>query len=265
MSKSKIIVGSILVGIIACICFSLSYWQFSRLAELKEYNAQISKQMKAPPENFHEIIKNASIQEVKTNQYRPVKVTGVYDEAGEVLISGRSRKDDPGYLVVTPLVLSDTKAREIVYVNRGWISQSLGDMILDTDDKTAIVPAEGYDQERTVVGYVRKNEAKQLYGNDTQVAKNNRVSTRISTEVFTNLSGINKTGTLYPLWIHETHEYIDGKIYKNSNTKYPYSLDDPKLTDRNNLSYALQWIAFSVIAIVVWVLVCKKQMKRPAK
>ena len=56
--------------------------------------------------------------------YKPIKIRGIFDHSKETLV-GRTRHDDRGYEVITPLytsVDSRTGALKGIFVNRGRIS-----------------------------------------------------------------------------------------------------------------------------------------------
>lgn len=210
--------------------------------------------------------------DVARNEYRQVSVGGVFDVHGQVLISGRSRNDSAGYNVMTPLKMSDSSSSHqgnIVYVNRGWIPQTLGDALLDGSARAdAIAPPGGYEKERQVVGLVRKNESKQFLGENKQITKSNPISPRISSELFEKVSGVSDADLIYKLWIQEKYEVVDGKKVSNkvdSIVNYPTQLEKPKLTELNHFSYALQWIFFGITALITWGVICKKALDKEKK
>ncbi len=261
----KYLLGHFLVCVIVVSCFFLSFWQFSRLSERKELNKRVTARMSMPSKPLVDIMDPSSELDVEKNEYRQASMRGTYDPQGQVLISGRSRNDTAGYNVVTPLEIADTNS--VVYINRGWIPQQLGDALLNgTATQEAIAPQGGYEKEREVVGLIRKNEAKQLLGDDKQVAQEKPTAVRISSDLFLTISGVDRND-LFSLWIQEKHEKVDGKNVTSTQSKesYPNVLDLPELTELNHFSYAVQWITFGVIAAITWVIVCKKALEKNRK
>ncbi len=272
----KYIAGHVLVAIIVSSCFFLSYWQFSRLSERKELNTRIEARMLQPQVELSSIIlPTDSPVVIKKNEYRRVEVEGTYEESGQVLISGRTQEGEPGYNVITPLVVVQATKEQnkidqaVVYVNRGWIPQPLGDALangsVDGDD---IAPPQGYEMPRTVVGLVRKNESKQILNTAKQVQRQKAITTRISTELLLNISGATNKDRLYPLWIQKQYEKIDGKKVaadRNASVVYPATLPRPELTERNHFSYALQWVLFGFVAMITWGVICKAAVIRSRK
>lgn len=249
-------IGHVLVVLIAVTCFSLSAWQFSRLSERKELNASIENRSARAISSLMDLVgRDPDDVHVSDVEYRRVRVTGKYQSDGEVLVSGRARDGDPGYNVLTPLYITDT--RSVVYVNRGWIPQSMGDALQSEDaHRQAIAPEKGYNTQVTVTASILPNEKKGLLSHNTLVGKNH-VAIRIDTALYVNqVSGHD----VYPFWLLDRTERSD--LYKKS---FPSMLAAPALSERNHLSYALQWIAFGVIAIVTWIVICKKSTRAKKK
>ncbi len=271
--KGKYIIGHILVLIVFITCSILSFWQFSRLSERKELNSQIEAAMQADPVKLDSILLPGDKDEVVDEfEYRRVNVIGNYQQKGEVLILGRSKDQEPGYLVVTPFAinadLSSGNALEgdIVYINRGWIPQVLGDGLLNESiSRTEIEPNLGYETLRTVSGLVRANEAPMLLAQKDQIEKG--VANRIDTGLFLELSNTSEN-FMYPLWIQKVSETQNGKVTTAKDQQendFPKILDLPELTERNHLSYAIQWAIFGIIAIVTWTVICYQAVKKSSR
>lgn len=265
--SKKYIFGHFLVIIIAVLCCVASVWQFSRLADRKELNSKIESRTNRREVSLLEILNaDSTSEDVEKNEYRKVSLEGTYEEQGEVLISGRFVDGEPGYNVVTPLVLSNSKG--VVFINRGWIKLTLGDAISAGEaDKDEIIPVGGYNQVREVIGLVRKNEVKQLLNSNQNVQKNDAVSTRISTDIFQELLG-SKSRKIIPLWIQLEFQKIDGeKITENAGIEktYPIAVAAPELTEKNHFSYAIQWLMFAIVAVATWSVICFKVVKTGGK
>jgi len=103
---------------------ALGVWQLHRLAWKEGLIAEVSARVGAPPvglppESAWPSLKPADYE------YRHVRAAGFYDFAHQALIfralgNPRGRYGGPGYLVLTPLKLSDGA---IVIVNRGFIPE----------------------------------------------------------------------------------------------------------------------------------------------
>jgi cytochrome oxidase assembly protein ShyY1 len=262
MFSRKIIVGHFLVLIIAASCFALSAWQFARLHQREHLNKKVESRETFTPQPLNEVATNKSISSI---EYRNVALTGHYLTKGQIFISGRSDNEDAGYNVLTPFQLDNDK---VVYVNRGWIPQTLGDAFRDGDASAdAVEPVQGYKHERTVVGLVRKNEPKPFLGNNNQVGSDG-IGNRIAVQLFRDYSHFS-TKNLYMFWIQETSEHVDGKTIKQERNdapiKYPTLLEKPSLSTGPHLSYAIQWIFFGFLAIITWGVICFQSQKKAKK
>lgn len=264
----KYILGHIAVIAFVVSCVLLSNWQFTRLNERKDLNSKIKQRMSEQSVELGAIVStNADKSNVGDIEYRRVKTTGIYDESAQVLISGRFVDGEPGYNVVTAMKIEGTK--NIVFVNRGWLKQALGDAIIDgSTDASSLAPVDGYGAQREVVGLVRKNEGKSLLEKGEKLKKSLAVSPRISTTILTDVLNREESDNVYPFWLQSQYEKIDGtKIDINGGREktYPIVLANPELTERNHFSYMLQWAAFAIIAIVVWFIVCRNALIKARK
>src|ERR1700691_6549671 len=102
----------------------LGVWQLKRLAWKEGLIAAVESRTTAPP-----VAIPPPEEWVKLNprdyEYRHVRLSGVYDYAHQALVfralsSPRGRYGGPGYLVMTPLELSDGAS---VIVNRGFVPE----------------------------------------------------------------------------------------------------------------------------------------------
>lgn len=266
--SKRYVLGHIAVGLIIATCLTASFWQFSRLSDRKDMNSTIKARMESSSVELGSFIgPDASEKEIEQAQYRSVQVQGSFDEGGEVFISGRFIDGEPGYNVVTPFYFYEKNGEFIVWVNRGWIKQPLGDEIVSgASIKSEITPEGGYEMERQITGLIRMNESKQLLSKTNSVEKSDPVSTRISTTLFGDLLGESKNDSVYPFWLQmDTQKLIGEKTKSTSDqeTTYPIILEKPELTEKNHLSYAIQWIGFALIAAITWTLICKKAISSP--
>ncbi|HQZ14551.1 MAG TPA: SURF1 family protein [Acidimicrobiia bacterium] len=258
----KLIFGSLFVVIVVAVCLLASFWQFSRLAERKDLNAKIESRMNLDPfELTGEIVGQSSELNLNDFEYRSIQVRGSFIKEGQVIVAGRSFEGAPGFNVVTPLKLE--KGEAIIYVNRGWIPQSLGDLIIDNNAEKDIEPLGGYSQNREVIGMVMKNEPKRIVGS-SQLNTETQVSPRIATDTFSVLFNKSEAQKVTNFWIQEDFQKVDGKrVVKSSPQKeiFPKQIPKPELNERNHFSYALQWLSFALVAIITWIVILKKQKR----
>ncbi len=94
---------------------ALGCWQLQRYQEKQDLSALYKAQSKK------EIIQlDGSQQAVDELRYRLVVVSGEYDSEHQFLVDNRVYKSKPGYFVLTPLRLKQSKWA--ILVNRGWVS-----------------------------------------------------------------------------------------------------------------------------------------------
>lgn len=262
-SSRKLYLGHFLVFLVVIGCLIASFWQFSRLSERKDLNEKISKAMQSKPIDLpQELFGQDSKDTIVEYEYRPVEITGEYIEDSDVLVAGRTFEGQPGFNVLT--AFKTVNEDVIIFINRGWISQNLGDSIIDKKvNRSVIEPSQGFNTQRTVVGLFRKNESKRLL-TTSKLNKETRVSTLISSEVLKDGLQTNYAELAANFWIQEDHSIIDGKkVAKSSPSKevFPKQILFPELNERNHLSYAIQFLSFALIAIITWIVILRKQRK----
>jgi surfeit locus 1 family protein len=132
--RRALTVAVVLLG--AAVCVRLGFWQISRLHEKQHLNAQLRSAMANPPRQIEET--EVPLEAIRD---RPVELHGWYDEAHQLLLTGRSHGGSPGVHIVTPLRLMSGRA---VLVDRGWVYAG--------DAATALPQHWPEPGERTVIG-----------------------------------------------------------------------------------------------------------------
>ncbi|MGW4033537.1 SURF1 family cytochrome oxidase biogenesis protein [Streptomyces sp. NPDC004838] len=99
----------------------LGFWQFHRHERRVEQNALIARNLEAAPVPMTDLT-SPGHRVPRSDYWRTVTATGVYDVANEVVVRRRTNADERvGFHVLTPLLLTDGRA---VLVNRGWVPAS---------------------------------------------------------------------------------------------------------------------------------------------
>ena len=109
--RTALMAGAVIV--LAAICVRLGFWQLSRLAQKRAWNAAQREALAAPPIDLG-LDRSAGLATVRHHR---VRARGHYDETHQVLLAGRSHGGSPGVHVVTPLIVEGGSA---VLVDRGW-------------------------------------------------------------------------------------------------------------------------------------------------
>jgi cytochrome oxidase assembly protein ShyY1 len=226
----------VLVGVMA----NLSLWQFQRLDERKEFNQQVRANAAQPPVGLAELIE-LPIGDI---EWRKVIVSGTFRPADEVIVLNRSQDGTAGYDPLTPLDTTVGTDAYVVLVDRGFVPlatdtpppptgqiEFLGRVRLSQERRLGALtdPAEG------VLDEVQRIDVERLSG---------QMATASSQEVL-------------PF-------YVDLLESPAITSNLPARVADPELSNGSHLSYAIQWIIFSLCAVVAWVFLVRKAL-RPAQ
>lgn len=225
-----------------------SAWQFSRLADVQASNAQIRNNEAAAVVDVGDLAATTGRVEAE-DEWRPVRATGVFDGT-DVLVRRKSYEQQTGYWVVSRLMRTD--APDIVVV-RGWIPSG-------RDARTAPLWQPAARGEVTVEGRAR-----------TSPERRGAAPTDLPT---------GQVDELYPvelaaMWgLTPGVDLIDGfveltRLTPAATAAYPDAFDPlplqpPSLSERNHWSYAWQWRAFMLLAVVGWVILVRAQAQRDA-
>jgi surfeit locus 1 family protein len=99
---------------ILALCLALGVWQMERREWKRDILDRIAANQSAPPIALDELLKGDPLR----REYGKASVTGVFLHDKEFHLAARSRKDDVGIQVVTPVV---TDSGAIVLFDRGWV------------------------------------------------------------------------------------------------------------------------------------------------
>ena len=104
--------------------YSLSQWQWHRLAQREAHNKLIVSNENRSPLTVEQSLESNSLSESESAKFRralqwsPVTVTGTWDSTRQVFVRKQSYESNLGFWVVTPLLTNNGRT---VLVNRGWI------------------------------------------------------------------------------------------------------------------------------------------------
>ena len=211
-------VFGIISVMVAAGCVRLGFWQLSRLDTRQALNAEVRAQLARPPVHL------GAGDGDSVGVYRRVRAEGVYDSTLTVVEVLRARGGAPGVYLVSPLRLSDGRG---VLVERGWVP---------SPDARTVSPSRYAWSERVVVeGFVTPvmTGGERPAGADSGV-----VHVRGADPV------VWREAVSYPL--------LPILVRRTGGTDHPdlTPLDPPELTNGPHLSYAVQWFAFAVVAVV---------------
>ncbi len=103
------------------VCVLLGFWQLERRATRLATIAVVEAGFDADPQSFSRVLGPPGSTFDDVDEYTPVRVRGVYDEQGTLLVRNRPLEGTYGYYVLVPLELRGDDAGTTLLVNRGWI------------------------------------------------------------------------------------------------------------------------------------------------
>lgn len=218
---------------VAAICVALGVWQLRRLSDRRALNDEILLARAAPA-----VVARSASDFGSFGPYRRVIVRGTYDVDAEVLLYGRSLREQPGHEVVTPLVFDDGSA---VLVIRGWVPFSVAPRapVTEASPTARRVLVEGWLVPPETTGESRPDRDGVVRTLDIQGIGN----------------GV--TDDLAPLAI-QLHEQDPAPA------SLPEPVPLPELSEGPHLSYAIQWFSFAAIAVAGAVVLLRRE-RRPAR
>lgn len=213
---------------------SLGLWQLRRLDDRRDTNARIREGGRSTAV-LDSVVRPAQGAVPDEARFERVEVRGTFDAAHEVLIRFRSDNGLPGYEVLSPLVVRD---RTAVLVDRGWVPLEIGDA--PPSERTAPPPGEV-----TVTGLLLRGEEAGRFRPET------RADGRLVIGAV-HVAGLEERlpYDLYPGFVQ--------LVAPDDPGNYPVPLDEPGLDDGPHLTYAMQWFAFAIIALVGWALLVRR-------
>lgn len=211
--------------LIAIVGFGLlSRWQWQRADERRLDRQAVQAQTGQPVIDI-----GAAIDQPV--EWEPVVATGIFDSTATKLVRQRPLDGANGFWVLTPLATADGE----VWVNRGWIPTS--------GVATARIPAPSAPAgEVTVQGYVRLvEESPSPAPDDLPQGQVVAVSP-------------------------QSWERGSGEIYIQAATSSPpdtavVRLGLPEIDEGRNVSYAVQWIVFALVAMVGWFFFLRREAR----
>lgn len=239
----KWLVGHALVLVIVVSFAQLGFWQLRRFEQRSARNAVAEARLAAPPVTL-DVALDAALADVAAGvaargafYARRVAVSGTFEPADEVLRRPVSRNGTPGYHVVTPLAVAGDPQGRRLWVERGWVPQEMGSVPL----VDAPPPAGTVD----VVGWLRAPDVPPT-GWVASLAPRDPADGRLDVVAYVDvvrLAGQVDGPTVPAVLLLES-------VVPSSPETLPLAPEVPLLGPGSNLGYAIQWFAFTLIALV---------------
>jgi len=213
---------------------NLGFWQLRRLDERKEFNATVEARYDEPPVPLDELL-TPTADSFDDLEWRPVTASGTYLPDETFVVVNRSQNGAAGRNVVVPLQLDDG---HLVLVNRGFVPLSVAEL----------PPLPAIDVE--IVGHLRTSQVRRTGQLSDPAEGDLTEAQRVDIERLTP----QLPGEVAPM-------YIDlATSDPPEEPGYPQPVAAPDLSERNHLSYAVQWFIFSIAVAVGWVLAVRKSL-----
>lgn len=218
-----------LTVVFALTCGLLSWWQWARRAETAAENQRVEQNYDAEPRAIDDVLPGLDSWDAD-EEWTRVELRGEYLAEEQLLVRNRVLGGNPGFEQLVPFRLDDGT---VVVVDRGWLPLGNGEHALPD-----VVPAppEG---EVTLIARLRGAEP-ELRG---RTAPEGQLA---SIDVATIVDGLGVEGY--------TGAYALVASEDPAVEPMPAQRPRPEEDEGMHISYALQWIAFGVLAFVglVW-------------
>jgi cytochrome oxidase assembly protein ShyY1 len=239
--RPRWIFGTLLVLVVAVAFVELGFWQIRRLHERRDFNASVTRAERETPRPLSQVLRGGSSADPDTIAYQRVVVRGTYDTAREVILFGRSRNEEPGNHVLTPLRTTDGTA---LVVDRGWVP-----LAFDTPPLTQGAPPTGTVTATGILWPAEESGPPDPADDPvTQFAK-------------IDLDGLQ--GQL-PYRIEPVYLWLQSQQPAQP-SGVPATVPLPPLSEGPHLSYAIQWFIFATIAVAGYVLLIRKELQRQGR
>lgn len=215
-----------LVIVFAIVCSLLGAWQFARRAEARTEIDRIDANYDAAPVPVDEVLPRLDSFEAD-QRWTPVIATGRYLSDEELLVRNRPMSGNPGFEVLTPLLLADGT---VFVVNRGWVPTG---ELQDNPDLVPPAPA----GEVTVTARLKAGEP--TLASRRTVEGSDQIPTLNLPQVAELVDRPTYTGA-YGLLVAEDP----------APEVRPRAAIRPARDEGPHLSYALQWFVFALLGFV---------------
>lgn len=219
--------GLVVVFSIACVL--LANWQFARLDEARDENARVTANWDRVPVPVDDVLPGLDAFDVD-DKWTPVTLSGRYLADEQLLVRGRPFGGKAGFEVLVPFQLDDGA---VFIVDRGWVPAG------NTQDAPDAVPAPPSGPVEVIVRL--KPGEPVVAGRSApqgQVATINlpTVADLVGEPTYTGAYGI-----------------LDTEVPAPTEPR-PAAVLRPDPDEGPHLSYALQWVAFAVLAFIalIW-------------
>jgi cytochrome oxidase assembly protein ShyY1 len=179
----------------------------------------------------------------QAQQWTMLTATGRYDTSHQAMVRNRSQNGEPGWYVVTPLVLADGTA---VLVNQGWVAES------QTGGPTEHPPFPPVPSGTvTVTGSLQPDEttADTRIKDDTADLPSDEIALISKTDVASETSYALRDGSLR----------LTASTPANTSQEAASPIPNPTYDNSMYIAYMIQWWVFAIVMPVTWFLLIRRE------
>ena len=219
--------------------FNLGLWQYDRYHERIDFNEIVSARINAQPKNLTDLLGELRDNKAKASdlEWLNVSVSGTYLDERSLLAVNRSQEGISGVDPLTPLSIDSDSTKQVVLVNRGFISQK-------TDSPKAPTGMV------KIIARVRLSESRR-FGELSDPA----------TGVLNEIINIDLKRLSQQIENLNTEIYLEVLDSQPQDSSVIARIADPVLSAGSHLSYTAQWFIFSIFVAAGWVVVVRRKLK----
>ena len=246
--RPRWIFGHLLALGLVVLFVALGLWQVRRLHQRQIHNAVvIERGARGPLALSAALAESEAAGEIL--EYLPVVIRGEFDPAHEVLLRGRSLGGQPGFNLLTPLVLESeslgSDAATAVLVERGWVPYDH-----DTVPVADAAPASGL---VSVSGLLRAPSGRPE-GSGGNLAPRDPAEGEL---VQTFYVDVERLAPQMPF------ELVAAYVQQTNSAppqpgELPLPIPEPDIDEGPHRGYAIQWFSFAVIGVVGYAILLAK-------
>jgi cytochrome oxidase assembly protein ShyY1 len=213
-----------LTVLFAVVCSGLGTWQLARRAEAQIEISRIDANFDAEPVQLVDALPELD-SFIESQKWLPVELTGTYLQDEELLVRNRSLNINPGFEVLTPLLLANG---DVFIVDRGWVPTG-------SDQNSPDAVPQSPEGEVTVVVRLKKGEpvlaGRSASGDQVATIHLPGIAERLGRDTYTGAYGLMKSEDPAP-------------------AERPTAVLRPVRDEGPHLSYAFQWYVFALMAFI---------------
>ena len=218
---------------------NLGLWQYDRYHERVDFNEIVSSRIISQPKDLTEFLGDLRDDKLTASdlEWLNVSVSGTYLDEQSLLAVNRSQEGISGVDPLTPLSIDSGSTKQVVLVNRGFISQR-------TDTPKAPTGTVN------IIARVRLSESRR-FGELSDPA----------TGVLDEIINIDLKRLSAQIENLNTEVYLEVLDSQPQDSPVLARIADPVLSTGSHLSYTAQWFIFSLFVAAGWIIVVRRKLK----